>query len=92
LRIRWTLKAQGQIENIESYIAGDNPRAATGVIIDIISSAEQLLHFPNSGRPGRRHGTRELVLAGTPYILVYRIKGMEIQIVNVIHCSMKRIN
>jgi toxin ParE1/3/4 len=38
------------------------------------NAAEELLsRFPHPGRPGRRVGTRELVLAGTPYIFVYEV-------------------
>lgn len=88
MRIRWTEKAGRQLDEIESYIAQDNPAAATRVIIDIIESARQLVQFPNSGRPGRKGGTRELVIVGTPYILVYRT-GAEIQILNVLHGSMR---
>ena len=89
MRIRWTEKAGRQLDEIESYIAHDSPAAATRVIIDIIESARQLTRFPNSGRPGRKSGTRELVIVGTPYILVYRTRPAEIQILNVLHSSMK---
>jgi toxin ParE1/3/4 len=89
LRIRWTEKAEQQLDEIESYIAQDNPAVATRVIIDIIESARQLIQFTNSGRPGRKEGTRELVLVGTPYILVYRTRAAEIQISNVLHGAMR---
>lgn len=89
MRIRWTEKAEQQLDEIESYIAQDNPAAAARVIIDIIESGRQLIQFPNCGRPGRKEGTRELVLVGTPYILVYRTKAAEIQILNVLHGSMR---
>ncbi|HAM51475.1 MAG TPA: type II toxin-antitoxin system mRNA interferase toxin, RelE/StbE family [Nitrospiraceae bacterium] len=89
MRIRWASKAERQLDDIENYIARDNPAAATRVIIDIIESARQLIQFPKSGRPGKKKGTRELVLVGTPYILVYRTKGDEIQILSVFHSSMK---
>lgn len=89
MRIRWTEKAEQQLDEIESYIAQDNPAVATRVIIDIIESARQLIQFTNSGRPGRKEGTRELVLVGTPYILVYRTRAAEIQISNVLHGAMR---
>lgn len=84
MRLRWTEKAEQQLDEIENYIAQDNPGAATRVIIDIIESARQLIQFPNSGRPGRKRGTRELVIVGTPY----RTRA-EIQILNVLHGAMR---
>jgi plasmid stabilization system protein ParE len=41
------------------------------------------------GRPGRRSGTRELVIASTPYIAIYRIKADSIQIVRLMHGAQK---
>lgn len=44
-----------------------------------------LLTFPNRGRPGKREGTRELVLAPLPYIIVYAIRGEVIFVVRILH-------
>jgi hypothetical protein len=32
-----------------------------------------LLTFPNRGRPGKKEGTRELVMSPLPYIVVYTV-------------------
>jgi toxin ParE1/3/4 len=40
---------------------------------------------PGIGRPGRVAGTRELVTAGTPYIVPYRVAGDAVQIITVLH-------
>ena len=37
------------------------------------------------GRVGRVRGTRELVIAGTPYIAAYRVKGRVILILRILH-------
>jgi toxin ParE1/3/4 len=42
---------------------------------------------PQIGRSGRVGGTRELVLTGTQYILPYRVKGRQIQILAVFHTA-----
>jgi len=73
------------LQGIWSYIAHDNPVAADRIIAAIEASADMLLSFPKLGRPGRRHGTRELPVVRTPYILVYRLNGSEVQIAHVIH-------
>ncbi|WP_407549695.1 type II toxin-antitoxin system RelE/ParE family toxin [Xanthomonas euvesicatoria] len=42
---------------------------------------------PEGGRPGRVPGTRELVIAGTPYIAVYQIDGNDQRVRRVLHGS-----
>jgi toxin ParE1/3/4 len=44
--------------------------------------------FAGLGRPGRKRGTRELVVPGTPFIVVYRIQEQEarqIQVIRFLH-------
>jgi plasmid stabilization system protein ParE len=38
----------------------------------IQEAVEYLMEYPNIGRPGRVSGTRELVVSGTPFVVVYR--------------------
>ena len=44
-----------------------------------------LLTFPNRGRPGKREGTRELVLAPLPYVVVYTVQGDVVLVVRILH-------
>jgi toxin ParE1/3/4 len=46
---------------------------------------ETLLEYPLAGRSGRLEGTRELVIADTPYIAVYRIANDTIRILRILH-------
>ncbi|HET6521471.1 MAG TPA: type II toxin-antitoxin system RelE/ParE family toxin, partial [Geminicoccaceae bacterium] len=48
-----------------------------------------LAQHPESGRPGRVPGTRELVVSGTPYIVPYRVQGNTVQILRVLHGARK---
>ena len=41
--------------------------------------------FAESGLPGRVDGTRELVIDRTPYIAAYRVAGVTVQILRVLH-------
>jgi toxin ParE1/3/4 len=48
---------------------------------------ERLKDFPESGRPGRFEGTRELVMTNAPYILPYRILDDRLCILRVLHSA-----
>jgi toxin ParE1/3/4 len=52
-----------------------------------VTAVAGLARFPQSGRPGRRAGTRELVVGRTPYLVPYRILGETIEILRVLHGS-----
>ena len=68
-----------------AYIARDNPPAADRQVERVLAAVAGLLQFPEIGRPGRRAGTRELVINRTPYIPAYRLRGDAIVILRVIH-------
>jgi toxin ParE1/3/4 len=55
----------------------------------IREAVERLGAFPAIGRPGRAAGTRELVSAGTPYIVPYRVRGQRVQIITVLHSAQR---
>jgi len=89
MKLRWTRIALQDLRYLHEYIAEDNPLAASRMVARIQDATQRLKKHPQMGRPGRVQGTRELVIAGTPYIVVYLIQGDEIQIVAVIHSAMK---
>lgn len=77
--------AQADIEAAFAYIAQDSPRAAQTVVERILASLESLPEHPGMGRPGRVEGTRELVIARTPYVAVYEVTTQGVAVVRVIH-------
>jgi toxin ParE1/3/4 len=88
LILDWTELAEKDREGYIDYIAQDNPLAAVHVGDEIERQVEMLLQHPKLGRVGRVKGTRELVIAGTPYIAAYCIKGDFIHILRVLHGAM----
>jgi addiction module RelE/StbE family toxin len=89
MKIRWTARAARNLTSIRDYIAKENPNAAARVAEALLKATVQLERFPQSGRPGRIAGTRELVVPGLPYILFYRIVEDVILIAAVHHTSRK---
>ena len=89
MRIRWTEGAVGNLDHVEEYIAKDNTSAAVATVNKIIDSAQMLADYPTIGKRGRERGTRELVIAGLPYIVIYAVLREELVILRVLHTSMK---
>lgn len=78
--MRWTDPALDDLEAIHSCIAADNPGAAYNVIARIEEAASNLETFREIRRIGRRKGTRELVVAGLPYFVVYRLSASVVEV------------
>jgi len=89
VRVRWTKPAATALGAIQDYVANKNPRAAFEVAQRLRIAVNQLEEHPKSGRTGRVRGTYELVIHDLPYIVTYRIKTEEVQILSVYHTSRK---
>jgi toxin ParE1/3/4 len=85
--IRWSPEGAEDLERIVERIKQDNPTAARRVADAIYSRCSDLELFPNRGRVGRIAGTRELVLAPLPYIVVYRVNPDAVEIVRIFHSA-----
>ena len=86
--LRWLPKAIGNRDSQIERIAKDNPIAAISQGDEIEQQVMELVGDPPiSGRPGRKPGTRELVISKTPFIAVFRIKGQTIEIMRLLHSS-----
>jgi toxin ParE1/3/4 len=84
--IEWTEQATQQLDQAHDYIALSNSEeVAARIIMQIVTSVEQLAAFPMSGRTGRIPGTRELVISDTPFIAAYAIEGARIVILAIYH-------
>ena len=88
MRLRWTRRADQDLDEIANYIGQDSEAAAARVVLELIDRVEMTLPLhPSSGRPGRVIGTRELVIGELPYIIPYRVVDRQIEILRVLHTS-----
>jgi toxin ParE1/3/4 len=87
VRIFWSPQARDDLLGIYRHIAADNPSAALALHDRIMSRVLSLIESPQIGRPGRVPGTRELVIAGTAYIVPYRVSAETLQILRVYHTA-----
>ncbi|MDR2892804.1 MAG: type II toxin-antitoxin system RelE/ParE family toxin [Deltaproteobacteria bacterium] len=90
--IRWLPKAQENLNAELTRIAEEDEAAAKRIALIVKSRVESLEQFPESGRPGRIPGTRELVISGLPYLLPYRMRGKVIEILRFFHTAQKPPN
>jgi toxin ParE1/3/4 len=82
---RWTPDAINDVRQAWDYIAADNEPAADRIVERLSAVAELLDEHPFIGRTGLEPGTREFVVARTPYLLIYRLVDREPEILRVIH-------
>jgi len=87
VKIRWLRTALANLHEQAEFIAQDNPPAASRVVREISQAVELLKQHPAMGRSGRVLGTRELVVPGTPYIIPYRVRRKEVQVLRVFHAA-----
>jgi toxin ParE1/3/4 len=87
VRVRWLRAALANLDAEAEYIAVDNPAAAGRVVQKILRAVDLLKQNPALGRAGRVAGTRELVVAETPYIIPYRVRGDAVEILRVFHAA-----
>ena len=84
--IEWTEHALQQLDQARDYIALSNSeKVAARVARRVVTSVQQLAAFPMSGRPGRVSGTRELVIANTPFVVAYTVVRHRIVVLAVYH-------
>lgn len=88
----WLRSAAADLDRILDYIEQESPQGALAMALAIRQGADVLLSdHPQAGRVGRRRGTRELVIASTPFIVVYRIRARppQVEILRVLHGKQK---
>lgn len=83
--LKWTVTALRDLREAGDYIAADNPQAANKMAQRVLEAAESLLEYPHIGREGRLSDSREAVVTGTPFIVVYRLRSPTVQILRVLH-------
>lgn len=90
MRVRFLKRAVQDLINIEAYTREHSPRGAARVGERIRKRAYDLAQFPEQGTASEKAGVRQLYVAKTPYMRIYRIKRDEVQIITILHTSNRR--
>ncbi len=76
-------------EHITDYLLEHASLRAERIVRKLYDVADGLLTSPSTGRPGKKEGTRQLVLSPLPCIVVYRIADDVIHIVRILPGAQK---
>lgn len=87
MRLRWTASALRDLERITDYLFDETPLHAPRLVRSLYKSTTALKTFPNRGRPGKKQGTRELVIPSLPYIVVYKVREDSVYIARILHAA-----
>jgi len=90
IEIVWSPLARARLQEIRAYIALDKPGAAEHTATRIVAIVEALRNHPHLGRTGGEPGVRELVVGGSPYIILYEFKRSRITITTIWHAAQYR--
>ncbi len=81
MTIVWSRRAIRHLVSLREYIEKDSRQNAALVASRILKAVDLLQTHPEMGRPGRVVGTRELVVAQTPFIIPYRVRRGRLELI-----------
>jgi toxin ParE1/3/4 len=84
IEVEWTEAAQADLAGIDAHLAAMDPEFAASLGIAAIRATRFLAQWPKSGSPVAG-GKRKKRVRGTPYVLLYRLRGERLQILRVRH-------
>jgi len=85
VKIRWLERAALDLEEAVEYILAEDPLAAGMELDKVLQAVCRVAERPGIGRAGRVPGTREWVVPGTPFLVVYRVKDDFLEVLRLLH-------
>ena len=92
MKLRFTLRAAGNLAEIADYLRERNPAAAQRVRAAILESLGLLSTFPELGRHQTTEGVRKLVTRKYRYVVYYTVDTVasEVVILSIQHPARRR--
>lgn len=85
------MAAASDLEEISNYLRLHYPLLAASPVLRIYDASKSLKRLPERGRPGRLNGTRELVLAPLPYLILYSVRDDSVNVLRILHGAQERL-
>ena len=89
MKVVWSRRAIRQLISLREYIESDSEQNAATVATRILKAIDLLAKHPEVGLPGRVMGTRELVVASTPFVIPNRVRRERLELIAVFHGHQK---
>jgi toxin ParE1/3/4 len=89
LKVHWSEQALGDRDDIFQYLAERSLSAPIRIERLFDQASDRLARFPRCGRLGRVAQTRELVVSGTPFLLIYRVDDDRVVVLRALRASQK---
>lgn len=90
MKIVWGDGARLDFERAIAFLSERSPAAARRIGDRILDTISLLELFPEIAPPSKHRGLRQLVIARTPYLVIYRIQNGMIEIRAVVHAMQRR--
>jgi plasmid stabilization system protein ParE len=87
MKIRYTLPAAEELEEILVFLLGRSKSGARSVLNEVERVERLLLQFPSAGRATSAPGLRRINLPSHPYCMFYETLGPDIVVHHVRHSS-----
>ena len=87
MKLRFTPRAARDLADLADYIRVRNPEAAQRVRASILDTLQNLVLFPQMGRPQTAAGVRKIITRKYPYLVYYTVddEAEEIIILTIQH-------
>lgn len=89
MKVEWLPDAERSLATQMRWVAERDPWAAIDMGDAVHAAVGRLPDHPAMGRPGRVPGTRELVVVGTPYVVVYCLEAAAVVILRILHTAQR---
>ena len=85
MKVRYTATAAADLDDILSYLARRNPKAAADVLASIEATVSRIAKFPNSAQATDEPSVRMAPAGRFPYLVFYTLTEDEVWIIRVLH-------
>jgi plasmid stabilization system protein ParE len=87
MNVFWSAASVRHLKEIVEYIQPESVVGAVTIRRRILQAVWRAGQMPYSGRVGRVEKTREAVVPGSPFIVVYQISAQAVEILGVWHAT-----